>query len=61
MKRAVHDNGAGPNAVHQLVFSDKFAGRLRQSFDDLEGTPTNRHGRTENPKFAASKVNLALA
>jgi hypothetical protein len=46
---------------HQIVFSDKLAGRLRQSFDDLEGTPTNRYGRTENPKFAARKVNLALA
>ena len=32
-----------------------------QDFDDLEGTPTNRNGGSENPKFAAGKVDLALA
>jgi hypothetical protein len=26
MQRAVHDNRAGPDAVHQLVFRDKLAG-----------------------------------
>ena len=61
MKRGVHDDRAGPDAVHQLVFGDKFAGRLRQNFDDLEGAPANRYGRSENPKFAAGKVDLALA
>ena len=61
LKRVLHDNRAGPDAVHQLVLGDKFAGRLGQNFDELEGAPTNRHGRPENPKFAASKVDLALA
>ena len=61
LKRVLHDNGAGPDAVHQLVFGDKFAGRLGQNFDELEGAPTNRCGRSKNPKFAPSNVNLALA
>jgi hypothetical protein len=29
--------------------------------DELEGAPTNRCGRSKNPKFAPNKVNLALA
>jgi hypothetical protein len=59
MQRALHDNGAGPDAVHQLVFGNEFAGRLRQNFDDFEGTPANRYGRSKDPKFAAIKVDLA--
>jgi hypothetical protein len=51
----------GPNAVHQLVFGDKFAGRLGQRFDNFKGAPTNRHGRPQNPKLAASKVYFTLA
>jgi len=61
LKRVFHDNGARPDAVHQLVFGDKFAGRLGQNFDYLEGAPTNRYWRSKNPKFAAGKVDLALA
>jgi hypothetical protein len=30
MERALHDNGAGPDAVHQLIFGNEFAGRLRE-------------------------------
>ncbi len=60
MKRAVHDDGARPNTVHQFVFGDQFAGRLRQNFDDLEGAPAHRRGRSEYPQFAASKIDLAL-
>ncbi len=58
---AFHDNGAGPDAVHQLVFGDKFASRLCKNFDDLEGTSTDRYGKSTNSKFAASEVYLALA
>ena len=29
MKRVFHDDGARPDAVHQLVLGDEFAGRLR--------------------------------
>jgi hypothetical protein len=61
MKRVFHDNGAGPDPAHQLVFGDKFAGRLDQDLDDLEGAPADGHRRAENPKFAASKVDLAGA
>ena len=61
LKRVLHDNRAGPDAGHQLVFGDKFAGRLGQNFDELEGAPTNRCRRSKNPKLAPGKVNLALA
>src|SRR5215510_14636309 len=53
LQRVFHDNGARPDAVHQLVLGDKFAGRLGQNFDDLEGAPTNRYGRSKDPKLAA--------
>ena len=42
-------------------FGDEFAGRLGQHLDDLEGTSAHWHGRSENPQFAASEVDLALA
>ena len=61
LQRVFHDNRTRPDAVHQLVFGDKFASRLGQNLDDLEGSCTERHGRTKDPKFAASKVDLALA
>ena len=40
---------------------DEFAGRPGENFDDLESAPANRHGRAKDPKFAAGKVDLALA
>jgi len=61
MKGVLHDNSAGPDTLHQLVFGDKFASRLGQNFDDLEGAPTNGYRGSKNPKLAASQVNLALA
>ena len=61
LKRVFHDYRAGPDAMHQLVLCDELAGRSGENFDYLEGPPTNRHWRSENPKFAAGKVNLALA
>jgi hypothetical protein len=61
MQRAVHDSGALPNAIHQLVFGNKFTGRLGENFDDVEGACANRHGRTKDPKFTTNKVDLAFA
>jgi hypothetical protein len=61
VKRVFHDDGTGPDAVHQFVFGDKFAGGLGQNFEYLEGASTNRHCRSKNPKFEPSKVNLAFA
>ena len=61
LERVFHDNRAWPDAIHQLVFGDEFAGRSGENFDDLESAPANRHGRAKDPKFAASKVDLALA
>ena len=61
LKRVFHHNGARPDAVHQLVFGDKFAGRLGQNFDYLEGAPTDWYRRSANAKFAAGEVDLALA
>jgi len=61
LKRVFHDDGTGPDAVHQFVFGDQFAGRLGQNLEYLEGAPTNRHCRSKNPKFAPGKVDLALA
>jgi hypothetical protein len=49
LKRIVHDDGAGPDAVHQLVFGDEFTGRLGENLDNIEGTTTNRHRRSKNP------------
>jgi hypothetical protein len=60
VKRVFHDNGARPNAVHQLGFGDKFAGRVGQSFNYLKGSPAKRVCGSKNPQFAAGKVNLAL-
>jgi hypothetical protein len=60
LQRVFHDNRSRPNAVYQLVFGDKFASRLCQDLDDLEGSCTERYRRTTDPKLAASKVNLAL-
>src|SRR5215471_2808203 len=61
LKCVFHDNGAGPDAVHQLVFADEFTGGLGQNLEYLEGAPANWYGRSKNAKFAASTVNLALA
>jgi hypothetical protein len=61
LKRVFHDNGAWPDAVHQLVFGDKLADRLGQNFEYLKGARTNRYRRSRNPKFAPAKVNLAFA
>jgi hypothetical protein len=60
MERTFHDNGAGPDAAHQLVFGDEFTGRLDQDFDDLEGAPANRHRRSKYTKFPALEIDLAL-
>ena len=61
LKRVFHDDGTGPDAVHQFVFGDKFAGRLSQHFEYLEGAPAHRRCRSKNPKFAPGKVDLAFA
>src|SRR5262249_51848769 len=61
VNRVFHDDDTGPDAVHQFVFGDKFAGRLGENFEYPEGAPTNRHCRSKNPKFAPGKVNLAFA
>jgi hypothetical protein len=60
LKRVFHDDGTGPDAVHQFVFGDKFAGRLGQNFEYLEGSAADRYGRAQNPKLAPGKVNLAF-
>ena len=61
VKRALHDDGAGPDAVDQLVLGDELAGRLRQNLDDFEGATADRHRRSEHPKLAAREVDLAIA
>jgi hypothetical protein len=61
LKRVVHDNGPRPNAVHQPVFGDKFAGRLGQNFNYLEGARRDWHWRSKYSQFAPGKINLALA
>ena len=61
LERVFHDDGARPDAVHQLVFGDKLAGRPNQNFDYFKGTPTNRDGRSGNPKLAACEIDLAVA
>jgi hypothetical protein len=61
LERVVRDNRTRPDAVHQLIFGDEFAGRLGENFDNLEGSPANRHGSATDPEFAAGKVDLALA
>jgi hypothetical protein len=61
VKRVVHDNGARPNAVQQLVFGDELASRLDQNFNYLEGSPANRRYRSKDPQLAAGKVDLAIA
>ena len=60
MEGAIHDDRAGPDAVHQFVFGDEFTGRAGEHFDDLESPSANRHRRTKNPKFTAIEVDLAL-
>jgi hypothetical protein len=60
LKRVFHHNGARPDAVHQFVFGDKFAGGSDQNFEELEGAPTNRYGRSTNAKFALCEVYLTL-
>jgi hypothetical protein len=44
LERVFHDDCARPDPIHQLVFGDKFAARLRQGFDHFEGPATNRYG-----------------
>jgi hypothetical protein len=36
LERIVLDNGARPDTIHQVVFGDQFAGRLRELGHDLE-------------------------
>jgi hypothetical protein len=61
VKRAFHNNGAGPDAIHQLIFGDKLPRRPDQDFDDFEGSRADGYRRTKDPEFAASKIDLALA
>jgi hypothetical protein len=61
VKRIFHNDGARPDAVHQLVLRDEFAGRFDQNFDYLERAPAKGYWRAKNAKLTASKVNLALA
>lgn len=61
LKCIFHDDRPRPDAVHQFVLGDKFPGRLNQYFNNLEGSPTDWHGRPKDSEFAASKVDLALA
>ena len=61
MERTVHDNGAGPDTIDQIVFGDEFARRSGENFNDLKGASTKRRRRSEHPKFPVRKVDLALA
>src|ERR1700733_1138613 len=59
MKCIFADYRAWPDAIHQLIFGDDLAGRPGEYFDDLKSPTANRHGRAEDPEFAAGKVDLA--
>ena len=52
---------AWPDAIQQLVFGHEFACRIGKNFDDLKCSSTDRYERAADTKFAARKVDLALA
>jgi hypothetical protein len=54
------NDGTRPDALHQLVFGDERARRLDKQPQDVEGTPADRLGSPEQPKFASIEVNLAI-
>ena len=61
MERIFSNDRAWPDAIQELVFGHELACRTGKNFDDLKCSSTDRHGRAADPKFAAGKVDLALA
>jgi hypothetical protein len=61
VKRVFRHNRARPDAAHQFVFSDDFAGGPDQNREELEGAPTNRYERSTYAKFAPSEVYFTLS
>jgi hypothetical protein len=61
LKRVFQNNRARPDAVHQLILGDEFAGRLGQHFDHFERASTDRYQGSQDTDFAPREVNLALA
>jgi hypothetical protein len=45
LKRIIPDDGAWPDALHQIIFGDELTSRSDQHFDDLERAIAEGNGR----------------
>jgi hypothetical protein len=61
LKRVISDDGARPDAIHQVILRYKLAGRLYQHLDDLERPSPDRDGHPTRPQLASRKIDFALA
>ena len=61
MEGIFSDDRAWPDAIQELLFGHELARRTGKNFDDLKCSSTDRYERAADPKFAAGKVDLALA
>ncbi len=56
----LHDP-ATPDAVHEVVLGDEFAGGQNQALDDFEGARPDRDRNTAHPKLTPREIDLAFA
>jgi hypothetical protein len=58
LKRIIPDDGAWPDALHQIIFGDKLTSRPDQDLDDLKRTVAEGYGRTARPKLTSAEIDL---
>ena len=52
------DDGARPDALHQIIFCDELTSRLGQDFDDLERAVAEGYGRAARPKLTSAEIDF---
>ena len=58
VKRAVPDDAAPPDPLHQLILGDELAAGPGQDFDDLERAMAEHDGRAARAKLTAAEIEL---
>ncbi len=61
LKRAIANDRARPDAIHQVTFRYEMTGGADQNFDDLESFSANRDGHSARAQFAPGKIDFTLA
>ena len=58
LKRIVPDDGAWPDALHQIIFGDELTARPDQDLDDLKRPVAEGYGRPARPKLTSAEIDL---